>query len=140
MITEATAFIAFLTLLDNWVRDRRTSVAAVAEGRTEAIEALLDALTATEEHLDRCRSGEVPLGENRSLTRLWQRAANRLRDVDPSLARRCRFKGHYWTNPEQWTGRQVDAADIRNPGHFHHREQGSRPEGAGNGTRCRRVS
>jgi hypothetical protein len=113
MITEAATFITFLGLVENWLRDRRNAQAKASEERTGAIEALLDAMKMTEEHLDRCRSGEVALRENRALTRLWQRAANRLKDVDPSLAQRCRFKGDYWTHPQEWTGQQIDAADIR---------------------------
>jgi hypothetical protein len=46
------------------------------------------------------------------LSRLWTRAALKLREVQPELAGRCALKGDYWASPESWESADVMAAQI----------------------------
>lgn len=46
------------------------------------------------------------------LSRLWMRAAVKLRKIDPELARRCELKGEYWAAPEDWSEARLRRARI----------------------------
>jgi hypothetical protein len=81
--------------------------------KTEAVRALSEAVTATQEVVDK-RSQGVPDGIDYKLTNLWHRASLAFREAEEDkLARLCQIKGNYWLDPSQWTRELIRDAGIQ---------------------------
>ena len=46
------------------------------------------------------------------LSKLWNEAAIKLKDIDNDLAQRCIIKADYWANPDEWTQGDIKESKI----------------------------
>ncbi len=78
-----------------------------------AVEAILRAINETKLYLSAvARSSQRDMDREGDLSRYWTDAAAKLRGIDEDLAQRCRLKGEYWTDPDQWDEHQLEKTRI----------------------------
>jgi hypothetical protein len=88
------------------------------EKRGAAIEALYRAAVATRSYVARVQPprghGKAPPDHQAEaeLAQLWMTASIKLGEIDWDLAHKCEVKSGYWSEPQQWTPAQIQAAEI----------------------------
>jgi len=77
-----------------------------------AVKAVLTAVNKTKEYIAGLDRGEhIDRMAEAKLVKLWTTASVHIRRTDPDLAVRLQMKAEYWTNPENWTDKEI--ADNR---------------------------
>jgi hypothetical protein len=100
---------ALKTAWDNIVKNRREENSRFREALTK----LSEAVTETRIILGRQRWQQVANKDKERLSRLWAKAGVAISEFDRELAERCDIKGVFWADPEHWTDKQIDDANIR---------------------------
>lgn len=90
----------------------------------DALSALYTALNETQIYIGSLRKKRRPEGvpivgfirnakTEAKLSRLWTKAAVKIRSYDIDLADRCRTKSEYWANPDDWSDKDLEDARIK---------------------------
>lgn len=107
------ALVGLLPALGNLLKDKSQRRRLQDDRGQRAVESILRAVNETKLYiaaLSRSKSRDTDREEE--LSRLWTETAAALHGIDDDLGRRCRLKGEYWANPEQWSEQQVRDARI----------------------------
>lgn len=125
MITETSVLLKAADSVLGWFGLLRKEQLERGERERRAIKALYVALNETvlyfrrldRPHLARTKKEKKEFERNiqteEALSRLWMEASVELRDIDPSLAERCFFKGQYWADRDGWSEEDVRKANIK---------------------------
>lgn len=107
------ALVGLLPLLGGLLKDASKRRRLHDDRGQAAVEAILRAVNETKLYLSALTRGR-PRDTSREaeLSRHWTDAAGKLHGIDEELAQRCRLKGEYWTDPENWDAEQLEKARI----------------------------
>lgn len=107
------ALINLLPSLGDFLRDAVRGRHLQDERGQRAVEAILRAINETKIYVASLARGKKrrPKREE-DLARHWTSAAAALHGINDDLARRCKLKGEYWTDPEAWNTSQLEDARI----------------------------
>ena len=90
--------------------ERRTKAKQQSERDYEStLKALLKALNETQIYIGTKKTNKKTEAK---LSRLWTRAAVKIRNYDIDLAERCQMKGVYWTDPKSWDDQDIEKTRI----------------------------
>ncbi|MCZ6877225.1 MAG: hypothetical protein O7G29_03690 [Acidobacteria bacterium] len=107
------ALVALLPLLGGLFKDTAKRRRLQDERGQAAVEAALRAVNETKLYLlELARSEHRDLDREGDLSRYWTDTAARLHGIDDDLAQRCRLKGEYWTDPDQWDEQRLKETRI----------------------------
>ena len=124
-MTKFTAIFSALTQAKQWLEFIKSGNRIRDEKYDLALEALYTALNETKiyigsierkrAHTDQNSLESAPIGSEETeaqLSRLWTKAALKIRHYDPALANRLSKKADYWANPDKWSAADVARAHI----------------------------
>jgi hypothetical protein len=78
-----------------------------------AVEAILRSVNETKLYLSSlARGAQRNMDLEANLSRYWINTAAKLHGIDEDLAKRCRLKGEYWTDPDTWNEQQLENTRI----------------------------
>ena len=106
----ASEVLGAITLIVTVLQGLDASSARASSARTDAVRALSDAVTRTQQCVGSDNSAP---GTDLELTNLWFKASAAFRAAgDDELAHLCQIKGDYWTDPNSWSKDRVYDAGI----------------------------
>ena len=106
---EPAIVISALSLISTWIILFNTKRGNLSDKERNAVSALNEAVNQTRIYL----KNKEESGLNPShLSSLWNTAYRVLSEIDQDVARRCRIKSGYWSEPDRWTSDQIQMADI----------------------------
>ena len=107
-----------IAALAAWVQIKLAERHRLEDREKTAVDAVCNAANETRLYVRRVKPprgiGDEEPNRDREdqLSRLWMAAHNALFQVDVDLADRCCLKSGYWSDPDEWSPAQIEAARI----------------------------
>jgi len=107
------ALINLLPALGSLLKDGTRRRKLQDDRGQRAVEGILRAVNETKLYIAALSRGKSrDNAREEELSRRWTEAASALHRIDDDLAQRCRLKGEYWADPDQWSESQLKEARI----------------------------
>ena len=109
----ATPWVPFLNGVVKLLERIEKMQGATRQQRDIAFMAILTASNQTHGYIRATQLGKARDTEREhALSNLWDSCAFHLGPIDADMAMRCRLKGDYWRNPDQWTVEDIKQTRI----------------------------
>jgi hypothetical protein len=109
----ATPWIPFIDGVIKLLERIEKMQGASRQQRDAAFMAILAASNQTHGYIKATQNGKRrDIEREYALSNLWDICSVELERIDEDIARRCRLKGDYWRNPDQWTIEDINQTRI----------------------------